>query len=75
MDAHSLIAIPQSPADFKPPAPSSEIAEMAALLRTEEHWAELLPFVMAMAGVGRGPTSVTSMPAPMNPAVSAGSII
>ena len=30
---------------------------------------------MAIAGVGNGPTSVTSMPAPMKPAVSAGSII
>ena len=30
---------------------------------------------MAMAGVGSGPTSRTSMPAPMKPAVSAGSIM
>ncbi|MNC99623.1 hypothetical protein D3C83_179730 [compost metagenome] len=30
---------------------------------------------MATAGVGKGPTSTTSMPTEMNPAVNAGSII
>jgi len=30
---------------------------------------------MAIAGVGSGPISTTSMPAPMNPATSAGSIM
>ena len=30
---------------------------------------------MAIAGVGSGPTSVTSIPAPTKPAVSAGSIM
>ncbi len=30
---------------------------------------------MAIAGVGSGPTSTTSMPMAMNPAVSAGSIM
>lgn len=46
-----LIEIPKTPADFRPPEPTSEIAEMAALLRNEEHWAAVLPYVMAMAGV------------------------
>ena len=30
---------------------------------------------MAMAGVGNGPTRITSMPAPMKPATKAGSIM
>jgi len=30
---------------------------------------------IAIAGVGSGPTRITSMPAPVNPATSAGSIM
>jgi hypothetical protein len=51
-DERSLISIPRTPAEFKPPQASSMILEMASLLRNEDHWAQVLPYIDAIAGTG-----------------------
>jgi hypothetical protein len=48
----SLMKAPRSVAEFKPPRASSMISEMASLQRNEEHWAEIVPYLDALAGVG-----------------------
>jgi hypothetical protein len=48
----SLITPPKTPAQFKPAKPSSMTAEMAALMRNQDHWAEIYPYLDAIAGTG-----------------------
>ena len=48
--SRDVITPPESPADFLPPKPSSMIAEMAALLRNPEHYAEVRPYIMSISG-------------------------
>jgi hypothetical protein len=48
--SRSLIHIPETPDDFRPPKPSSMVAEMASLQRHPEHWAEVAPYLKAIAG-------------------------
>jgi hypothetical protein len=50
IDKTSMIHIPETPAEFLPPKASSKIAEMRSLLRNPEHWAEVLPYLKALAG-------------------------
>ena len=46
----TMIHIPESPAEFLPPKTSSKVAEMKSLLRNPEHYAEVLPYLKALAG-------------------------
>ena len=50
-NGHALLSIPETPADFLPPKASSEVAEMKSLLRNPEHWAEIKPYLLALAGL------------------------
>jgi len=45
-----LIHIPETPAEFLQPKASSVVAEMKALLRNPEHYAEAVQYLKAMAG-------------------------
>ena len=46
----TMLKIPRTPAEFAPPRPSSVTAEMGALLRNKDHYADILPLIDALAG-------------------------